>query len=52
VADKKEKDKEMDASISVKLPKKLLEQARKKSSETGVALSFVVRKALEDWIKK
>jgi predicted DNA-binding protein len=43
--------KEMDASLSVKLPKELLEKCRKKSDETGIAISFIVRKALEEWIK-
>ena len=44
--------KEMDKSISVKLPETLLEKARKKSKETGIALSFVVRKAIEDWVNE
>ncbi len=42
--------KEMDKSISVKLPDSLLKKARKKSKDTGIALSFVVRKAIEDWV--
>lgn len=46
------KDKEMDASISVKLPSDLRDKAREKSEKTGVSLSFIVRKALEDWINE
>ncbi len=44
--------KEMDKSISVKVPIELLEKARKKSAESGVTLSFVVRKALEEWVTR
>jgi predicted DNA-binding protein len=44
--------KEMDKSISVKVPAELLEKAREKSANTGIALSFVVRKAIEDWINE
>jgi predicted DNA-binding protein len=40
---------EKTASISVKLPPELLEKARQKSESTGVPISFVVRKALEEW---
>jgi predicted DNA-binding protein len=46
---KNEKAVEMDKMISVKLPAELLEKARQKSGETGVSLSFVVRKAVEAW---
>jgi predicted DNA-binding protein len=44
--------KEMDKSISVKVPTELLQKAREKSANTGIALSFVVRKAIEDWINE
>ena len=44
--------KEMDASISIKLPSELLEKARIKSENTGVSISFVVRKAIEDWVSE
>lgn len=43
---------EMTKAISVKLPLDLLDKARDKSAATGVPISFVVRKALEEWIKK
>jgi predicted DNA-binding protein len=52
VANKEKQKKEMNKSISVKLPDDLLEKARDKSANTGVALSFVVRKALEDWVRE
>ncbi len=42
-------EKEMDVSLNVKLPSKLRDKARDKSKRTGVSLSFVVRKAIEDW---
>lgn len=35
--------------ISFRLPDDLLAKARQKSEETGVPISFVVRKALEEW---
>jgi predicted DNA-binding protein len=44
--------KEMDKSISVKVSTELLEKAREKSANTGIALSFIVRKAIEDWVKE
>lgn len=44
--------KEMDKSISVKVSSDLLEKARQKSEETGVSLSFIVRKAIEDWVNE
>ena len=43
--------KEMDVSLTVKLPSKLRDRAREKSENTGISLSFVVRKALEDWVR-
>ncbi len=43
-------EKEMDVSLTVKLPSKLRDKAREKSEKTGVSLSFVVRKAIEDWV--
>ena len=46
---KEKQKKEMDKSISVKVPSGLLEKAREKSEKTGVSLSFVVRKAIENW---
>jgi len=36
--------------ITAKLPAELHEKARKKSEETGVSISFVVRKAIEAWV--
>lgn len=36
--------------ISFRLPEDLLEKVRQKSEETGVPMSFVVRKALEEWV--
>jgi predicted DNA-binding protein len=38
------------AAFSVKIPPELLEKARKKSAETGVPISFVIRKAIEQWV--
>lgn len=35
--------------LSIKLPKKLSDDARKKSDETGLPLSFVVREAIRRW---
>jgi predicted DNA-binding protein len=52
VAKKEKQKKEMNKSISVKLSDDLLEKARDKSANTGVALSFVVRKAIEDWVSE
>ncbi len=43
-------EKEMDVSLTVKLPAALRDKAREKSEKTGVSLSFVVRKAIEDWV--
>jgi predicted DNA-binding protein len=43
-------EKEMDVSLTVKLPSKLRDKAREKSENTGVSLSFVVRKAIEEWV--
>lgn len=37
-------------AISVKVPPDLLKKVREKSAETGVPISFVVRKALEEWV--
>lgn len=50
--EKTDNKKEMDASISLKLPKPLLEKAREKSKSTGVSISFVARKAIEEWVEK
>jgi len=52
VANTDKTKKEMDKSISVKVPAELLEKAREKSASTGIALSFIVRKAIEDWTKE
>ena len=51
MAKKEQIKKEMDASVSIKLSSEVLEKARAKSKETGVTLSFIVRKALEEWVK-
>lgn len=40
------------SAISVRIPPELLERLRKKTDETGVPISFVVRKALEEWVTK
>lgn len=37
-------------AISIRLPTELQEQAKETSERTGVPISFVVRKALEDWV--
>lgn len=41
--------KTMDSTLTVKLPSDLHERAIEKSGATGVAIAFVVRKALEEW---
>jgi predicted DNA-binding protein len=46
------RDKEMDVSITIKLPANLRREARIKSAQTGVALSFVVRRAIEAWVNE
>jgi hypothetical protein len=38
--------------VPVKMPKSLRDAARKKTKQTGITLSFIVRKALEDWTKE
>lgn len=38
-------------TITVKVPKSLYNEARKRSDRTGVSVSFVVRKALSDWLQ-
>jgi predicted DNA-binding protein len=45
-------DKEMDVSLTVKLPSALRDKAREKSENTGISLSFVVRKAIEEWVSR
>ncbi len=45
-----QKQKEMNSSLSIKIPSEMLDKARAKSKQTGVTLSFVVRKAIEDWL--
>jgi len=52
MANKGKEKLENDANVSVKLPSALLEKARAKSRETGVSISFIVRKALEEWVAK
>jgi predicted DNA-binding protein len=52
VANKEQTKKEMDKSISVKVSADLLEKARDKSANTGITLSFIVRKAIEDWVNQ
>ncbi len=45
------KGKEMDTVITIKIPKELRREARIKSAHTGIALSFVVRRAIEAWVR-
>ncbi len=52
MANKEQTKKEMDKSISVKVSADLLEKARDKSANTGITLSFIVRKAIEDWVNQ
>lgn len=52
MAKKEKQQSEMDARLSIKLPSELLNKAREKSAKTGVSISFVVRKAIEGWIKE
>ena len=42
---------ERPAMVSVKVPPELLRKARKKAEETGVSVSFVIRKAISEWVK-
>ena len=42
----------MNVALSVKLPRELRDKAAAKSEETGISISFVVRKALEDWVNQ
>jgi predicted DNA binding CopG/RHH family protein len=44
--------KEMDANISVKISSELLEKVRATTAATGVSASFVIRKALEEWVNQ
>lgn len=44
------KNKLLDKTISVKLPADLLKKAKKKSQDTGIPISFIVRQALEKWV--
>jgi hypothetical protein len=37
--------------FSIKLPTDLLAKVREKSAETGISMTFIIRRALEDWIK-
>ena len=37
-------------TISIKVPKSLYDEARRRSDRTGVSVSFVVRKGLRDWL--
>lgn len=39
-------------AISIRLPTDLYEQAKETSERTGVPVSFVARKALEEWVKQ
>jgi|GEM_PF-6203418 predicted DNA-binding protein len=38
--------------MPVKMPKSLRDAAAEKSKQTGVPIAFVVRKAIENWIKE
>ena len=40
----------MDSSLTFKLPHELLEAAQAKSKNTGIAVSFILRRALEVWV--
>lgn len=46
---KKPRGRAMDTMLSVKLPAELHRKAISKSEETGILISFVLRKALEEW---
>ena len=48
----KKADKEGTTAISIRLPTDLQIKAREKSERTGVPISFVIRKALEEWVNK
>ncbi len=38
--------------VQVRIPFDLHEKAKAKSQETGVTLSHVIRKALEEWVEE
>jgi predicted DNA-binding protein len=38
--------------MTVRLPPDLHEKARAKSARTGVAIAFIIRRALENWVKE
>jgi predicted HicB family RNase H-like nuclease len=40
----------MEVGMTLRVPKELREQARAKSHRTGISVSFVVRKRLEEWV--
>lgn len=40
------------AIITFTIPKSLHKKAREKSKSTGVSISFVARKAIEEWVEK
>lgn len=42
----------MTARLSIKLSKDLLKKVQNKSKLTGVSVSFIVRRALENWLKE
>lgn len=46
------KDDNLNKSLSFKLSDTLLEAAQQKSKATGIALSFVLRKAVEEWLRE
>jgi predicted DNA-binding protein len=46
------KDKEMGVSLTIKLPADLRKKARLKCADTGITLSFVLRKAIEAWVNE
>jgi predicted DNA-binding protein len=48
---KTQPEKQMDANVSLKLPQELLDKARAKSKDTGVSISFILRKAIKDWVE-
>jgi predicted DNA-binding protein len=42
----------MDVQVSIKLPASLRDAASEKSARTGVAVAFIVRKCLEEWVRE
>ncbi len=43
-------EEKMGVGLMIRVPKELRDEARAKSHRTGIAVSFVLRKRLEEWV--